>query len=221
MEVIGVGFGRTGTLSLKIALERLGFSPCYHMSEIQRQPWRIRDWLAVARGEDQDWDRVFTGYQSTVDWPAATFWRELVDAYPEAPVILTVRDPDAWYASAEQTVYQQAVRLQTLGQEGPRGSSLMEATLSHAQLTEFHQMIQETIWQPVFDGRFTDRDYALTVYHRHIRDVRNHIAAGRLLVYDVRDGWAPLCAFLGVPIPETPFPRANDRAAFNQEPHGP
>jgi hypothetical protein len=222
MEIIGVGFGRTGTLSLKIALEQLGFSPCYHMAEIQQQPLRMRDWLAVLHNGDRDWARIFAGYRATVDWPGTTFWRELVDAYPAAPVILTVRDPDTWYASAEQTIYQQAVRLHaTVGRDGPLGTSLMETTLSRAQLAEFYQMIQETVWQRVFDGRFADRGHALDVYHRHIRDVRNHVAAGRLLVYDVRDGWAPLCTFLGVPVPETPFPRSNNRSAFNQGTNSP
>jgi hypothetical protein len=217
VDIVGVGFGRTGTLSLKIALEWLGFGPCYHMSEIHLRPERIRDWLAVARDGYRDWERVFAGYRSTVDWPAATFWRDLVDAYPSAPVILTVRDPEQWYASAEQTVYRQALRLRlALAGDRSRGGTLMETSLSGAQLAEFHELIQETIWLRVFGGRFADRDHALAVYHRHVEDVRRGVAGGRLLVYDVRDGWGPLCSFLGVPAPHAPFPRTNERAAFNQ-----
>src|SRR5262249_33070515 len=104
LDVIGAGFGRTGTLSLKAALEELGFSRCYHMVEVLATD-DARRWDAAARGEPVDWDRLFEGFRATVDWPACSFYRELLEKYPGAKVILTVRDPDRWYDSARQTIY--------------------------------------------------------------------------------------------------------------------
>src|SRR5690242_6606844 len=105
MRVIGAGMGRTGTLSLKAALERLGFEPCYHMLEVMEHPDHVSLWSAMARGEAVPWDRVLGGYQATVDWPACTYWRELTSAYPQARVLLSVRDPERWYESMRTTVY--------------------------------------------------------------------------------------------------------------------
>jgi len=177
MDVIGVGFGRTGTASLKGVLELLGFGPCYHMREIRREPARAADWLAVAAGTERDWSRVLAGYRSTVDWPAATYWRDLVDAYPHARVILTVRDPDEWYASVERTLYQQDL--------GPRPDQAGFAAMRHA-----------VVWDGVFDGRFADRTHAIERFRQHNADVVAHVAADRLLVYRVGDDWAPLCDFV-------------------------
>jgi hypothetical protein len=211
MDVIGVGFGRTGTLSLKVALERLGLGPCYHMREVLRQPARIKDWFAVADGAC-DWPRIFAGYRSTVDWPAAAYWRALVDAYPAARVILTVRDPDRWYASAERTLYQQSTRIR---QNAPRGTTTAESSLSATELAEFGRMADVTVWDRVFGGRFADRDHALAVFEEHTRQVTVYLPADRLLVYDIGDGWAPLCGFLGLPVPATPFPHDNESSSFD------
>ena len=106
VKIIGAGFGRTGTASLKAALEHLGFGPCYHMLEVIAQPERIHDWERALDGEVSDWDSVLGGFQSTVDWPGCAFWRELLDAYPDAKVVLTVRDPQRWYDSTHETIYQ-------------------------------------------------------------------------------------------------------------------
>src|SRR5690348_10244023 len=110
MRVIGVGFGRTGTASLKVALERLGVAPCYHMYDVIEEPARARAWLAAAEGGKPDWDEIFAGYAATVDWPGAAFWRELLATYPQAKVILTVRDPQRWYDSTRQTIFRNAQR---------------------------------------------------------------------------------------------------------------
>jgi hypothetical protein len=195
VDVIGVGFGRTGTLSLKGALERLGFGPCEHMEDVLARPERIEQWAAAGAGSD--WDAIYQGYRSTVDWPGARFWRELADHYPSAPMVLTVRDPRKWYESADIALYQPFVN-------APDGTGV----------ARMRAMLGSVIWDGQFDGRFADRDHALHVFTEHIAAVRREIPPERLLVFDVRQGWAPLCDFLGVATPDEPFPRLNDRASF-------
>lgn len=210
--MIGAGLGRTGTLSLKLALERLGFGPCYHMVEIVEQPGRARAWAAAARGEPTDWDRVFAGYRSTVDWPGAAFWRDLVDRYPEAKVILTVRDPARWYASAERTIFRAMV-----SRGGPRERLVRSLVVSRAGPSrEFVEANRRLIFEGTFGGRVADRDHAMAVFEAHNREVQDHVPAGRLLVMEIGSGWEPLCAFLGVPVPDEPFPHVNDSHEFQR-----
>lgn len=203
IEVIGAGFGRTGTLSLKAALEELGFARCYHMVDVLGRMEDARTWDAAARGETVDWDRLFEGYRATVDWPACTFYRELMERYPEAKVILTVRDPDRWYDSALQTIF-------FVRDAFPRWASRI-----FAQRRIFLQMVDRVVWEGTFHGRFADRALAIETFRKHNEQVRREVPEGRLLVYEVGQGWEPLCRFLGVPVPEgKPFPRLNDAAEF-------
>lgn len=213
MKVIGAGFGRTGTLSLKAALERLGFGPCYHMVDVMEEPYRVRHWLGVARGDGPGWDEVFAGYRSTVDWPAATYWRALAERYPDAKVLLTVRDPDRWYDSARETIFERELASWRPSRTERAIEWLVERRSPDFAL--FTQMAREVIAEPLFDGRL-DRAHAIEVFERHNAEVRAAIPAERLLVFDVREGWAPLCAFLDVPVPDEPFPRVNDRAEFRR-----
>lgn len=195
--------GRTGTLSLKAALERLGFGPCYHMREVIDHPDHIQLWAAVAGGEAVPWERMLGGYQATVDWPACTFWRELAAAYPTAPVLLSVRDPGRWYESMLSTVYRVSTWARTASGEGVP-----------PHMRQLGEMVQALVWEGTFGGRFEDRAHAIDVFERHIDEVRRGLPAERLLVYEVGQGWAPLCAFLGVPEPDEPFPHLNDSASF-------
>jgi hypothetical protein len=204
MRVIGVGFGRTGTASLKEALVRLGAGPCYHMREVIDEPARARPWLAAAAGHRPDWTDVFAGYQSTVDWPGASYWRELVDAFPAAKIILTTRDPDRWYDSMAGTV----LRAWRLRREAPPPAD--------PALRDIADMTTRVIALRVFDGRHEDRSHAIATYERHNADVRAAVPAERLLDFQVAQGWQPLCAFLGTPVPDEPFPRVNDTAEFNR-----
>ncbi|REE97586.1 sulfotransferase family protein [Thermomonospora umbrina] len=217
MQVIGVGFGRTGTTSLRDALEILGFGPCHHMRDVMRVPDRVALWRAAARGEAVDWDEVFAGFRSTVDWPAAAFWRELVAHYPAAQVILTVRDPAKWYESAAATVFQGSIR----AERQPARTAFKVVRAVDPQFGGFARMVNETVHQRVFGCRLSDRERVLAAYHRHLREVRAQVPGHRLLTYDVREGWAPLCAFLNVPTPDMPFPRANAAAAFGEGRPGP
>ncbi|UBU10961.1 sulfotransferase family protein [Nonomuraea gerenzanensis] len=213
MKAIGVGFGRTGTTSLKAALELLGYGPCYHMSDIVEEPARIGTWIDAAEGRPVDWDHAFRGFASAVDFPAAAFWRELVARYPDAKVILTVRDPDSWYESATRTIFRKALRARR--PTARIGFALVSRIAP--DLGAFVKMTDVAIMRRVFDGRVADREHAIAVFRRHIEEVQAEVPAERLLVYNVSEGWEPLCAFLGTPVPEEPFPRGNDTRTFDVE----
>ena len=199
LEIIGPGFGRTGTYSFKIALEHLGFGPAHHMFEVRDNPHLLADWEAAARGETPDWDEVFAGYRSQVDWPGARVWSELADRYPAAKVILTVRDPDEWYDSVTKTI------LPFISARGSHNGAHPNAVA---------EMANRLIVEGVFDGRLDDRQHAISIFNAHNAEVRETIDPARLLVFDVREGWDPLCAFLGVPIPSVSFPRLNSSKQF-------
>jgi Sulfotransferase domain len=203
MRVIGAGMGRTGTLSLKAALERLGFAPCYHMLEVIDHPEHIALWAAAARGERAGWERALGGYLASTDWPACAFWRSLARANPSAKVLLSVRDPDRWYDSMSSTVY----RIAGFARSAPPGAAPPE-------LRELGAMVDTLVWQGTFSGRFEDRRHAIDVFRRHNDEVRRDVPPERLLVYEVGQGWGPLCDFLGVPAPDEPFPHLNDAASF-------
>jgi hypothetical protein len=217
LEVIGVGFGRTGTTSLKEALDVVGLGPCHHMFDLMQDPALIGPWLDAAEGRPADWDAAFAGYRSALDFPTAAFWRELVDHYPDAKVILTVRDPEQWYDSAIETIFAKAManerrRRHPIGRLGYRF-----ITSVSPELGAFARMTDEAVMQRVFDGRLSDRRHAVEVFRRHNEEVQATVPADRLLTYRVTEGWEPLCDFLGVPVPERSFPRGNDRGTFHRE----
>lgn len=198
LDIIGPGFGRTGTSSLKTALEHLGFGPAHHMFEVRDNPAQLPHWQALARGETPNWNTVFSGYRSQVDWPGARYWRELAAFYPEARIILTVRDPDEWYDSFSATI------LKLMEQRGhidnPHVSSLVDMG---------HVLIEEG----EFDGRIHDRDYAIAMFNKRTADVQAAFPSSRLLTFDVREGWDPLCRFLGVEVPAISFPRSTPQSS--------
>jgi len=200
LKVVGAGFGRTGTLSLKSALEKLGFGPCYHMLEVMRRPEHVEMWYRLAYGGRMDWDLLFNDFQSAVDWPAARYWRELADHYPNARVLLSVRDAESWYQSATDTIFN--------GMTMRLPDSVPE--LRRRQLA----MARKITLDDTFGGRFEDRTHAIEVFNRHIETVRATIDPARLLIFDVKEGWEPLCRFLRVPVPDEQFPRVNDTATF-------
>lgn len=215
LKVIGAGFGRTGTASLKAALDRLGLGPCYHMSTIIAEPRRVRQWLDVGEGRASDWDGLFGGFHSAIDWPAASYWRELAAHYPDAKVILTVRDPERWYESVSSTIFARALAERRL----PVRRRIVRWLVARRSpdFARYPRMARATVFDRVFGGRIDDRDHVLGVFERHIAEVKDAIPDGRLLVFDVRDGWEPLCAFLGVPVPDEPFPESNERAAWHRK----
>jgi hypothetical protein len=203
VDVIGAGFGRTGTLSLKAALEALGFGPCYHMVEVFERPQDVARWQAAAEGQPVDWEALFAGYRAAVDWPTCSFYADLMQAYPAAKVLLTVRDAERWYESTRDTIYRMA--------SGGAGRT------PPPEMQPFVRMVDTLVWQRTFGGAFADKDRAIAIFRRHIDEVKARVPSERLLVFDVAEGWEPLCRFLDVPIPtDRPFPHLNDRAAFLQ-----
>ncbi|HEX6289914.1 MAG TPA: sulfotransferase [Herpetosiphonaceae bacterium] len=204
IKVIGAGFGRTGTSSLQAALEQLGFGKCYHMREVFVHPEHPWMWLAATEGRPVNWDALFAGYQATVDWPGCTFYRQLMAHYPDAKVLLSVRDPAKWYTSALNTIY------------SSHRPSLENWLFRLNPRTRHKWRMINNIWKATFHGRFEDQAYAIDVFKRHNAEVQRAVPAERLLVYDVKQGWEPLCRFLGVPVPDTPFPHLNDTAEFQQ-----
>ncbi|MEU0572200.1 sulfotransferase family protein [Nonomuraea sp. NPDC005983] len=218
LKVIGAGFPRTGTSSMKAALERLGFGPCYHMFEILTHPEQVERWLPAASGEPLDWEQVFAGYQSAQDWPASGFWREQATAYPEAKVVLTVRDPQRWYVS-----------MQNLIDNGPRRAfSADPSQLPEKAVAVFTAMgkmspVLDRIGRSAFGDAWNFADgmpeekVAIEAFERHVDAVKESLPANRLLVFDVRQGWGPLCEFLGVDVPDgEPFPHLNDTESMQR-----
>lgn len=192
LKVIGAGLGRTGTLSLKLALEHIGLGGCYHMSEmLANMRAHLPLWVEAARGRPR-WELIFDGYQSTCDYPGCSFWRELAAQYPEAKIILTTRNPDSWFESVSATIFSAEHRAQF--ENNP-------AMAEFFALTVFRDV------EPLLE----DRARMVEFFNRWNRSVIDEVPADRLLVYEAKDGWEPLCDFLGVRVPAEPYPRVNSR----------
>ncbi|MEM7330144.1 MAG: sulfotransferase family protein [Pseudomonadota bacterium] len=203
LKVIGAGFGRTGTLSMKAALEQLGYDKCHHMMEVFPNDAQLDAWHHIAQGGAPDWDTVFDGFQASVDFPSSVYWRELVAHYPDAKIILTTRDFDSWYASASETIY-------PVSRDIPGWMTVI------SKVRKIKEMTYGAIWDRVFGGKFEDKEATRQVFEQHEADVKAAFSADRLLTFHPKQGWAPLCDFLGVPMPDGPFPNVNDRAAFKK-----
>ena len=201
LRVIGAGFARTGTLSMKAALEQLGFGPCHHMEEVFRHPSEVRPWERAARGKPVDWKQLMAPYGACVDFPGALHWRALLEAFPEARVVLTVRDPEAWFESLKSTI-------RALWR--PLPSRLVARHLPFVG-APFRVTQPHSIGRAVIRG---SKAQAIAAFLEHNATVRREVPEDQLLVFEVRDGWEPLCEFLRVPVPEGPFPHRNDRLAF-------
>jgi len=197
LKVIGAGVGRTGTYSLKLAINKLGFGLCHHMEEvIHNMPVQLPLWTNVVKG-NPDWNAVYEGYSSAVDWPSARYFRELSKIYPSAKFILTHRDPERWVQSFSQTIY----RLLAKKKSAP------------AQMQDWLDMSSEVIAQTGFPLGLNE-DSLSEAFSAHNEAVKAAIPSSQLLVYQVKEGWEPLCRFLDVPVPDGKFPRTNDRGEF-------
>jgi hypothetical protein len=202
LQVIGVGMHRTGSMSVKAALERLGYGPCYHGMEALRRSTDGDHWLAAYEaGGDVDWSVIFKGYRATMDWPTIHFWEQLAAAYPDAKILLTERDPESWWESH--------VKMFQLSDELDR--ELTDEDRQWAEESGFGRMqtALATIVYATFDGRVFDKAHCLRVFEQQDERVRRTVPAERLLVYRVQEGWEPLCRFLAVDVPNEPFPRIN------------
>jgi len=192
LQVIGAGVGRTATMSLKAGLERLLGGPCYHMFEVFQHPEHVPLWHRAVKGEPLEWSEIFDGYVAAVDWPVGSFWKELIENYPDALVVLSVRDPESWWESASETIF-------------PTSRSMMG--------TKWYAMMMD-----LFDTRFTsaleNRDACIAAFEKHNDEVRRTVPSDRLVEWRAKDGWAPLCDALGMPVPAGDFPRVNTREDF-------
>lgn len=196
LKVIGAGLGRTGTLSLKFALEYLGFGPCHHMAEIfANAADQLPKWLGVIDGQP-DWDAVFDGFESAVDYPGCTYWRALADTYPDAKIILSVRNPESWFNSVTTTIF----------------SDHMLGRMAQGPFKPFF----DAAVTADFGDRIGDRDFMVDYFERRNAAVLAALPAERVLVFEAKQGWEPLCAFLGVPVPDVPYPRVNSKEQMGE-----
>jgi len=195
LKVIGAGVGRTGTHSLKIALQKLLGSPCYHMVEVFQHPEDVAVWHAAALGEKVDWHALFEGYSAAVDWPASAFWPELSQEFPEALIILSTRSAERWWESAHQTIF--------------------EATnlIPGAEMQPWLAMIQAVLGER-FTIDVTNREACIAAFEKHNANVLKNAPPSRLIVWQASDGWAPICQALNLPIPDEPFPVTNTKEEF-------
>jgi hypothetical protein len=209
IRIIGAGLPRTGTLTQKLALERLGFAPCYHWVNVIADLDQVDVWNRALDGEGP-WEEVFAGFQSTVDWPGGYFYRELADAYPDAKVLLSVRDPERWEPSFRETIVDMRY-----------GESMMRLLASaRAEIDprwrRYLELVDRMFYGPqgTFAEGWQEPQQLIDQMVRHTEHVKATIPADRLLVWEVGEGWGPLCEFLGVEVPDEPLPHENDRETF-------
>jgi hypothetical protein len=195
LKVIGAGFGRTGTDSMRTALDMLDLGPCHHMRALIEDAELKAKWRTRAATGTPDWPDIFKGFGSTIDWPSAHYWPELIHAYPEAKVILTWRTAESWWKSFEKTILP-VWQASTETEEEAPGSQLLAR---------------------VFDWEEPTRAHCIAVYERNVARVLAEVPPGRLLVHRLGDGWGPLCAFLGVPVPDAPYPSSNSTDSFQKQ----
>ena len=212
LKVIGAGLGRTGTMSLKMALELLYDKPCFHMVELLKQPKRLKHLKTAAHtNQKHEWDSLFHGFETVVDYPCCLYYKELMEVYPDAKVILTIRDLEKWYDSAYKTIYKgKPKNLQDI----LRTIKNMMLHSDFRKVAPIFQHVDKIIWNGQFNGKFDDQEHAIKVHQKHIEEVKATVPADKLLIYEVKDGWEPLCQFLNMPVPDAPFPQSNSQAEF-------
>lgn len=200
---------RTGTMSLKHALEALGYNKCHHMIEVIGDESQLPLWQAYLNTGKGDYDSIFKGYKAVVDFPGSIYYKDLMKRYPDAKIILTVRDPEKWYKSVSDTIY-----------PIPRGFKRFMVSMmglfnpKPRYLAKFFKYVDELIWINFFEGKFLDKTYALKRFNDWNEEVKRTVPADKLLIFEINEGWEPLCKFLGVPVPNESFPWLNDTASF-------
>jgi hypothetical protein len=196
LMVVGAGVGRTGTHSLKLALERLLEGPCHHMVEVLGNPAQVPSWIDAIEGRPVDWSTMLEGYRSIVDWPGGSFWPEISRANPNALVLLSVRDADSWYRSASNTIFL------SFDHMPPELAPWMDAV---------RRLLHDR-----FCDRFDDPTAMMDAYERHNEAVRDEVSSCRLLEWTFEDGWDPICERLGLEVPVEPFPVTNSTGEFRE-----
>ena len=212
IKVVGLGMGRTGTYSLKLALEKLGFGPCYHMETLLEHPEEVKYWKELDRTGRTDWQALWGDYQSAVDFPTIAYYQAVLQQYPEAQCILTLREEEKWYESAINTILD--------AEPGLREKVIMSFRMPFSvRLRHLVQVFQLTnkFWTRQAGPKFKQKQNALTFYRRWNEQMIHEIPEERLLVYQISEGWEPLCTFLSVAVPNEPFPHANIRSEFKDK----
>ena len=213
LEIIGTGLARTGTKSLKMALEYLNGDSCFHMIDLLQNPKKIEVIKKNYKSNQIDWSLFYNGYTSAVDYPTCLYYKEIIGRNPEVKVIHTVREFDSWYTSVKETVY----RGKPKGMKDfMRIIKNMIFSSEYRKVAPVFMFNDELIWKGQFESRFEDKEFIRKKYNEHQSEVLNTVKANNLLVYDIKEGWEPLCNFLGKPIPEIAFPRLNERKEFNR-----
>ncbi len=214
LKTIGTGLGRTGTMSLKFALEYLDESPCFHMIELMKKTERLSILKNIRKNSNTDWNAFFEGYTSAVDYPVCLFYKELIEINPDLKVIYTERNFDSWYTSVYETIYRGK----------PKGFlDILKMIKNMILSSDFRKVApvfmysDKLIWEGQFQSRFEDKAFVETIYNQHLETVKAVVKPENLLIYNIKDGWKPLCEFLGRPIPDIPFPRTNQRDEFNRK----
>ncbi|MGB5228778.1 MAG: sulfotransferase family protein [Eudoraea sp.] len=211
IKIIGAGLPRTGTNTLKQSLEQLGFNHVYHMKELLVNPEKLHYWKTLDETGDTDWDALYEGYDGTVDFPGYPWYKEHMKRYPDAKVILTVRDFEAWYKSVDSTVFRAGP--QTPGEKIKMIGKLLFSARAR-NVVKCIKWFKKCFFAERLQGKFGDKEFAKKFWEDHIAEVKASVPEDKLLVYDVRDGWAPLCKFLGVPEPSEPLPHLNKKENF-------
>ena len=210
IKVIGTGVGRTGTHSLKLALDQLGLGKCYHMSELFQHPEGLIAFQKAEKGEEVDWDNLFKDYHSAVDYPVARYYKQLLNKYPDAKFIHTIRDPESWYQSASQTI---------IWASKPSFGRIVQLLIK----LPFSPQLRKQFPILKFNGRlielefgkdFKNKDAVIAHFNQHNEEVLQTIPKEKLLIFNPKDGWEPLCRFLDLPVPQMPFPQSNKRDEF-------
>lgn len=210
IKIIGTGMGRTGTHSLKLALEQLGFGKCYHMAELFQHPECLTYFEKAENGEEVDWDSLFVGYNSAVDYPVTRYYKQLMKKYPDAKMIHTYRDPESWYQSASQTI---------IWASKPSFGRILKMMIKLPFAPELRKQMpvlkfNGKLVENEFGKDYKNKEAVIGFYNRHNEDVLKTVPKEKLLVFDPKNGWEPLCNFLGVAVPSTPYPKSNTRDEF-------
>lgn len=213
IKIIGAGFPRTGTNTLKSSLEKLGLVKTYHMKELLVHPENLHYWTTLRDTGTTNWDELYNGYQASVDFPCCPWYKEHMKRYPDAKVILTVRDFEGWYTSVDSTIRKAGP------QNLPQKLSMMSKLLFNPRLRSVIKCVKfakSSIFGGLMQGKFEDKAAAEKIFNQYIADVKAYVPADKLLVFDVREGWEPLCKFLGVPVPNEPLPHLNKKENFKE-----
>ncbi len=211
IKVLGTGLGRTGTMSLKMALEHLEGGKCFHMVELMKEPHRLPYLKKRTKEGKVDWESLFEGFNCCVDYPICLYYKELIEVYPNLKIVHTLRDSESWYDSVKETIYKGKPK---------NGKDILRMIFNMIRSSDFRKVApvfrfaDEVIWSGQFQSRFEDKAFAISIYERHLEEVKAFVPKENLLLFDVREGWSPLCRFLNKPVPNVPFPKTNQKVEF-------